>query len=350
MQLAAKAFYHLAYYDGQIGRFLNNEQFPKELALSLKKTQDLRYGENPHQKAAVYTYPNSNAPIGKLEKQWGRDLSHVNVTDINAGIESVRLFQAPAAVIIKHNNPCGIALGKTIDEALKRAIDADPESAFGGIVVLNKPMNKKTAEVIGAFKDEKKANIDIVSVPSIADTALQYLQNVRKSMGVYTFGQIPKQPSHVENIKWIDGGLVIQTPDDRIDESFSEWKVVTKKKPSAKQNELMRIGWKFISRIKSNAIVVVDKTLPMTRGIGTGQTSRVRSTRIALEQAGAHAKGAILISDSFFPFDDCVKLAAKHNIAVILQQGGSVNDQASIDAADKAGIVMVLTSRRSFWH
>jgi len=352
-ELAAKAFAHLSFYDSQIAKFLGKELFSDELTISGRKAFDLRYGENPHQKGAFYVYPNTNSPLKNLEKKWGRELSHVNLTDINAGLESVKLFNTPAAVIIKHNTPCGLALGKTTAEALSRAIEADPESAFGGIIILNREMDKKTAEEIGAFKDERKSNIDIVAVPQISQDALEYLKNIRKSMGIYTFGNVKCHMSNVKselNIKYVLGGFVAQTPDEEIDEAFKDWKVATKKQPTEKQLEQMKIAWKFISRIRSNAIIIVDKELPMTRGIGTGQTSRVRSVKIALEQAGEHVKGAVLASDSFFPFDDSVKIANQYGIGAIIQQGGSVNDKLSIEAADKAGIPMVFTGRRAFWH
>lgn len=356
-QLAAKAFAHLSLYDSQIARFLNTaELFPNELTIPGRKTLELRYGENPHQQAALYLEPNSKSPFRFLQKLWGRDLSLTNLTDINAGFATVGLFSEPAAAIIKHNSPCGIALGKNAQEALKRAIAADPESAFGGVVVLNSELNLKAAQIIGAFKDERKANIDIVTCPDITKEALELLQKVRKSMGIYTFDKFKVNPDSigtklkVMNYKWIDGGFVVQTTDDKIEKSFKDWQVVTKKKPTKKQLEQMQIAWKFILRIRSNAVIVVDKNLPMTRGIGSGQTSRVRSTKIALEQAGKYAKGAVLASDSFFPFSDSVELAAKHGIAAIVQQGGSVNDQASIDTANKAGVAMVFTGRRAFWH
>lgn len=152
------------------------------------------------------------------------------------------------------------------------------------------------------------------------------------------------------NVKWIDGGFIIQTDDDEIDKSFNNWKVVSKVQPTKKQLEQMKIAWKFISRIKSNTIAVIDKTIPMTRGIGSGQTSRFRSAEIALSQAGIHAKGAILASDSFFPFDDTVRLAAKYKVGAIIQQGGSVRDKDVIKTADQLKIPMVFTNRRAFWH
>lgn len=349
-ELAAKAFAHLSFYDSQIAKYLSTQLFPNELTIPLRKIQDLRYGENPHQQAALYVKPQTNSPMSKLEKLWGRDLSLINVSDINAGLESVRLFKTPAACIIKHNSPCGIALGKDTKEALKRAVEGDPESAFGGIIVLNNTMDIKAAKIIGVFKDQGKGNIDIIACPKINDDALDYLQKVRKNMGIYTFGKIPKGSNDLQNIKWIDGGLILQTPDNNIDKCFSKWKVVTKKKPNKKQLEQMKTAWKFISRIRSNAILVMDKNLPMTRGIGSGQTSRIRSVKIALEQAGKYTIGGILASDSFFPFDDTIKLAVKHGITAVVQQGGSINDITSIKAADKAGITMVFTNQRAFWH
>lgn len=349
-QLASKAFRHLSFYDSQIANYLDDNSFPEEITLAGRKATDLRYGENPHQKAAIYFHPNTNSPLSTLEKLWGRDLSLTNVSDINAGLESVRLFEEPSAVIIKHNSPCGIALGSTPSQALQRAIEADPESAFGGVIVLNKSVDMTTAKIISAFKDKKKGNIDILAAPGIDRTSLEYLMTVRKSMGIYTFGKIPTKKNYPLNLKWLDGGFMLQEGDNDIESGFKDWKVVTKKKPTEKQLVQMQIAWKFISKIKSNSVIIIDKSLPMTRGIGSGQTSRIRSTQIAFSQAGDHATGAILASDSFFPFNDSVKLAAKHKIGAIVQQGGSINDKASIEEADKAGIPMILTGRRAFWH
>lgn len=356
-ELAAKAFAHLSFYDSQIANYLNkNTLFPKEVTLAGRLAFELRYGENPHQKGAVYLQPNTNSPFKNLKRLWGREASLINITDINAGLEVVRLFDEPAAVIIKHNSPCAVALGKTAKEALDRAIKGDPESAFGGIVVLNKPMDLDAAKVIGSFKKETKGNMDIIAVPNIDNKTLKYLKTLRKSMGIYTFGEIPAKQDLASrdksemNLKWIEGGFVLQTSDDNIDESFKDWKIVTKTKPTKKQLEQMQIAWKFITRIRSNSIIVVDKNLPMTRGIGSGQTSRLRSTQIALNQAGKYTKGGILASDSFFPFDDSVRAAGKTGIGAIVQQGGSINDQKSVDAANEMGIPMIFTGRRAFWH
>lgn len=349
-ELAAKALHHISIYDAVIARHLGREIFPDELTISGRKIKDLRYGENPRQKAALYGTPNNNSPLMKLEKLAGRELSLVNVTDINAGLSMVRMFNKACAVVIKHNNPCGVALGIDSAEALSRAIEADVESAFGGVVVLNSEMSLEAGKQIAQFKDAKHSNIDIIAAVGIEKDALELLTSVRKSMGIYSFGEIPKQSDGAMDLKWVDGGFVWQEADINIENGFKDWKVVTENKPSEQQMAQMQLAWKFITRIKSNAVIVVDKEIPMTRGIGTGQTSRVRATTLALSLAGEHTKGAILASDSFFPFPDSVEEAIKSGISAIVQQGGSVNDQASIDAANKAGIPMVFTKRRAFWH
>lgn len=352
LSLAAKAFRHLSFYDSQIAKYLepDKKMFAQEFTIPGRKTTELRYGDNPHQRAAVYIEPNTNSPLSKLTKITGRDMSATNLTDISAGLESVRIFKEPAAVVIKHNSPSGISLGKNIAEALSRAVAADPESAFGGVIVLNQPMDIKTAKTFANFKEENGVLIDIIGAPAINKNAVEFVRGIRKSTGVYTFGRIPKLRSDKKHLRFFDGGFVVQDWDDESEANFKNWKTVTKVKPTAKQMRQMKIAWGFIGRIKSNTVIVVDKDLPMTRGIGSGQTSRVRSTKIALEQAGKFVSGAILASDSFFPFDDSVKLASKAGIGAIVQQGGSVNDQASIDAANKAKIPMVFTGERKFWH
>lgn len=349
-ELAAKAFYHLSFYDSQIGNFFSEEKFPKELTIPLRKTNILRYGENPHQEGALYLMPKTNSPLSKLKHLWGRELSGTNVGDIQAGLETVRQFKESAACVIKHLSPCGIATGSDAKQALDRAIKADPVSAFGGVIVLNKPIDLETAKIIATFKNEKEGNVDIVAVPGVSNDALELLKKVRKSMGVYTFGEIPAERSEKWDLKYFGGAMLVQDFDDDVEKSFKDWKVVTKKSPTQKQLKQMQFGFKCVKAVRSNAVLVVDKDIPMTRGIGSGQTSRIGATKIALEQAGTKAKGGILISDSFFPFDDSVKMAAEYGIGAIVEQGGSVNDQASIDAADKADIPMVFTERRAFRH
>jgi len=347
--LAAKAFYYLSFVDCQIGRFFLSEKFPRELTISLRKTNVLRYGENPHQEGALYLLPKTNSPLGKLKHLWGRELSGTNIGDIHTGLETVRQFNEPAACVIKHLSPCGIATGSSAEQALDRAVKADPVSAFGGVMVLNRPMDVSVAKIIATFKNEKAGNVDIVAVPEISDDALELLKKVRKSMGVYTFGEIPQKRSEKFDIKYFGGGVLVQD-NDEVEESFKDWTTVTRKKPTAKQLEQMKFGFKAVKAVRSNAVIVIDKDVPMTRGIGSGQTSRIGATKIALEQANNFAKGGILISDSFFPFDDSVKLAEKFGIGAVVEQGGSVNDKLSVEAADKANIPMVFTGRRAFRH
>lgn len=349
--LAAKAFGHLAFYDAQIAKHLSEDKLPNELTLPGRRSMDLRYGENPHQNpSSVFFEPGTNSPLGKLKKQIGRELSHVNVTDIAAGLESVRIFKnKAAAAIIKHNSPCGIAIGKDAQQALRRAVEADPQSAFGGVAVLNTQIDRSTAKAFAQFKADK-VQMDIVAAPSITDEAKKIINDTRKTTGIYTFGKIPAKRSNPMHLRFIDGGHVAQPWDDGIEIGFANWTVETKKKPTKLQFEQMKVGWMFVSRIKSNTILVMDPELPMTRGIGSGQTSRIGSVKIALEQAGKRARGAVLISDSFFPFDDSVRYAAKHGITAIVQQGGSQNDKLSIAAANELGISMVFTHRRAFWH
>jgi len=349
-ELAVKAFAHTAFYDSQIAKHFGKDMFLDEVTLAGRKSFELKYGENPHQKASFYIEPNTSSLMGKLKSLSDKIPSLINIVDINAGIKAVELFSEPCAVVIKHHTPCGIAAGKNTSEALERAIEADPESAFGGVIVINNPIDLKTAKIIASFKEEKKKNIDVIVCPSIEKKALTLLKSVRKNMGIYVFGKMTKKNSDNKNIKFVDGGFLLQTADNDVEKNFSKWEIVTKKKPTKKQLEQMKAAWKFVSRIKSNSVIIVDEKLPMTRGIGSGQTSRFRSTKLALEQAGKFVKGGILASDSFFPFDDSVKLAAKHEVSAIIQQGDSVNDKLSIEAADKANIPMVLTHTRAFWH
>ena len=362
IELAAKTFEHISFYDSQVAKFFRKQTkviYPDQLTIAGRKVKELRYGENPHQSASLYLTPGVISPFSNLTHIAGRELSMMNVTDINAGLEAVRIFDEPAAVVIKHNTPCGIALGTTPSEALQRAIDADPESAFGGIVVMNKSFDKKAAEIVTSFKDERKGLFDIVAAPGIEEDAQEILKGVRKSMGVYVLNGIKKPSREDMVVKEIIGGFTYQTADWDVESGDNptsprlhraQWEVVTKARPSEDQMRQMEIAWKFIRRMRSNTVIIMDKVLPQTTGIGTGQTSRYRAAQMAIELASEKAAGAVLASDAFFPFDDVVSLAAKHKIGAIIQSGGSINDKASIEAADKAGIPMVFTNERTFWH
>jgi len=210
-------------------------------------------------------------------------------------------------------------------------------------------MTARAAKVIADFKDGGRGMMDIIAVPDITDEALSILTRVRKSTGVYVFGNITAYSPDKRLVRWVDGGMIIQNENNPCD-SFGGWKVVTKVKPTKRQLAQMKIIWKAIARIRSNTVAVMDSTLPVVRGIGSGQTSRILSTKIALERAGTFARGGILASDSFFPFDDSVRLAVGAGISAIIQQGGSIRAQDSIDAVNDAGIAMVFTGQRIFWH
>ena len=361
VELAAKTFEHLSFYDAQIARYFRQKsqvarveslenKYPEELTIPGRRVKILRYGENPHQSAALYLTPNANSPFENIQHIAGRELSMMNVTDINAGLEAVRIFDEPAAVVIKHNTPCGIALGSTPAEALQRAIAADPESAFGGVVVMNKAFDRAAAEIVTSFKDERRGLFDIVAAPGIEEDAQEILKGVRKSMGVYVLNGISKPRKEDMVIKEIIGGFTYQSADADVRIARSGWQIVTKKKPTKEQLKQMEIAWMFIRRMRSNTVIIMDKNLPQTTGIGTGQTSRYRAAIMAIDLAKEKAEGAVLASDAFFPFDDVVTLAAKNKIGAIVQSGGSINDKASIEAADKAGIPMVFTNERTFWH
>ncbi len=333
------------------------EQFPKKLKLNLELLHPLRYGENNQVKAAAYNLVNNNSPLTKLKQLWGKDLSNhtkglsgTNLGDIDSGLEAVRQFKDPSAVVIKHHTPCGLALGKDAVEALDRAINADPESAFGGIIVLNRPFDLGCAKLVQSFKDQKKSNIDIVAAPSIDEDALILLKTVRRNMNVYEFGEIPTDRSEKVDIRLFKNIIYLQEFDDDISAQLKSWEVVTKVAPKQALATQIQFAWGAVRAVKSNAIVIVDSKVPMTRGIGSGQTSRVRSAKISVSQAGKQAQGGVLASDGFIPFHDTIRLAVKAGVSVIIQPGGSLYDEKAIIEADKLGIAMILTHNRAFRH
>jgi len=353
--LAQKAFQHVAFYDTIIAQYLRKDDqidlFPQELTLAYRKVQGLRYGENPHQRGAFYEEPQPTfASLPGGTQRLGQELSLCNIYDMSAALETVRDFMdRPAAVVIKHATPSGFAFGKTLAEALEKAIHADATSAFGGIIGLNHFMDVETAQVVASFREVESSNIDAIVAPGVDEEAVDILRKTRRRMVLYSVPELQPLPATSMNIKQVPGGLLYQqaniTPIDR-----TSWKVATKKSPTPEQLKGMEEAWLLMRHIRSNTILVWDEAKGVTLGIGSGQVSRVGSAHLALEQAGERAKGAILASDSFFPFQDSVELAAQYGIAAIVQQGGSINDQASIDSADAAGITMVLTGERAFWH
>ncbi len=346
LRLAAEAFTHTAEYDSYISTYLNKlvnneDAFPQALTMSFVKAQDCRYGENPHQKAAFYRTPGAAAPgMGTAVQLQGKELSFNNIMDSNAAFECVREFVEPTAVIIKHNNPCGVASADRLVDAYKRAFDADSVSAFGGIVACNRLVDKAAAE------EMVKTFLEVVIAPDFDADALEVFAQ-KGNFRVLKTGGMPEGPQQGWDMKAVNGGLLVQDIDKgRI--GNDDLKVVSKKQPTQAEIEELLFAWKVVKHVKSNAIVITkDKC---TLGVGAGQMNRVNSARIAIGQAGDNVKGAVMASDAFFPFRDTVDEAAKAGIAAIIQTGGSMRDEESIQAADEHGMIMILTGMRHFKH
>lgn len=345
---ALRAFQHTASYDTAIATYLSQQTptseaespLPTQFGLSGQQLQPLRYGENPHQPAAWYqsgTVPSGWAAATKLQ---GKELSYNNLVDLEAARRLIAEFadSDPAAAILKHTNPCGTAMGATLVEAYQKAFDADAVSAFGGIVALNRPIDAATATEL------TKTFLECVVAPG-CDPAAQEILAAKSKVRVLLLPNLAQGPA--VTVKAIAGGFLVQTADETLTPS-SDWKLVTEKQPTPAQLEELLFAWKVCKHVKSNAIVVSrDRT---TLGVGAGQMNRVGSAKIALEQAGEKAQGAVLASDGFFPFDDSVRTAATAGISAIIQPGGSMRDQDSINAANELGVVMVLTGVRHFLH
>lgn len=342
MELAWEAYSHTAEYDAAISRYLAGRlgqgKFPEKLHLGFDKIQDLRYGENPHQQAAFYREQGFAGPgVAGARQLHGKELSFNNIVDLEAAYAIAREFAAPAATIIKHTNPCGTGTGDSLAAAYAKAYEADPVSAFGGIIGLNREVDKVTAEQISTLFAEA------VIAPGYSDEALAILtqkKNVRLIAADFGGGATGF------DIKRVSGGILVQDAD--ADESAAELKVVTRRAPSDAEMAQLQFAWKVVKHVKSNAIVVAagDRTV----GVGAGQMNRVGAANIALTQAGEAARGAVLASDAFFPFRDTVDAAAKAGITAIIQPGGSVKDEESIAAADEHGIAMIFTGVRHFKH
>ncbi|MBD1854959.1 MULTISPECIES: bifunctional phosphoribosylaminoimidazolecarboxamide formyltransferase/IMP cyclohydrolase [Leptolyngbya] len=337
-----QAFKHTASYDAAISAYLEQQLEQKSEAFTLTGTQiqELRYGENPHQPASWYQTGATPTGWAAATKLQGKELSYNNLVDLEAARSIIAEFanDDPAATIIKHNNPCGSAMGSSIAEAYEKAFNADSTSAFGGIVALNRAIDAATATAL------TKTFLECVVAPGIdseAQTILQAKQNLRVLI-------LPDLTDGAKNnVKQIAGGFLVQAADDIVADP-NAWQFVTEKQPTPEELAELLFAWKICKHVKSNAIVVSnDRT---TLGVGAGQMNRVGSAKIALEQAGEKAQGAILASDGFFPFDDSVKTAAAAGIKAIVQPGGSMRDADSIKAANELGIVMVLTGIRHFLH
>lgn len=342
-QLAAKVFRHTAAYDALIAGFLTDltgEEFPEQVTYTYELKQQLRYGENPHQKAAFYSRPlGSDFSIAYAEQLHGKELSYNNIQDANAAIQIVKEFDKAAAVAVKHMNPCGVGTGDTIFDAFTKAYEADSMSIFGGIVALNGEVDADTAEKLaGIF-------LEIIIAPSFTAEALDILTK-KKNIRLLTISFEQNNKDKLNTVS-VEGGLLTQEP-DAFGFADADIKVATDREPTEAEWEAMKLGWAVVKHVKSNAIVVTDDH--MTLGVGAGQMNRVGAANIALTQAGERAKGAALASDAFFPMDDTVEAAAKAGITAIIQPGGSKKDEDSIKKANEYGITMVMTGVRHFKH
>jgi phosphoribosylaminoimidazolecarboxamide formyltransferase/IMP cyclohydrolase len=348
---AWQAFCHTAAYDNAIATYLGNQvaveipesaSLPNQLNLGGEQLQLLRYGENPHQPAAWYQEGTTATGWTSATKLQGKELSYNNLVDLEAARRIIAEFvepdSEPAAVIIKHTNPCGVALGNSLVQAYEKAFHADSVSAFGGIVALNRPLDAATATKL------TETFLECVVAPACEPAAEEILKNKSK-VRVLLLPDLKVGPQ--QTIRSIAGGFLVQSSDDAVEDPHT-WKVVTDLQPTQEQLEELLFAWRVCKHVKSNAIVV--SRLRTTLGIGAGQMNRVGSVKIALEQAGEQAHRAVLASDGFFPFDDSVRTAAAAGIEAIVQPGGSLRDNDSIHAANELGIVMVFTGVRHFLH
>ncbi len=348
-KLALKSFEHTARYDTAIASFLGKsrqEQFPDTLNLQFHHFQTMRYGENPHQKAAFYSENNPVAgTITAATQLQGKELSFNNIADADAALECVKAFEEqPACVIVKHANPCGVAVGEDIFTAYHRAYSTDPTSAFGGIIAFNRELDQKTAaEII------RRQFVEVIVAPTISPEALDQLsskKNIRVlQCGIWNSGHSPDL-----DFKRVSGGLLVQDKDYG-SITAAEVKIVSQRKPSSQEMTDLMFAWKVCKFVKSNAIVYCRDG--QTIGVGAGQMSRVYSARIAgikAEDEGLKVAGSVMASDAFFPFRDGIDAAAEAGITAVIQPGGSVRDNEVISAADEHGISMVFTGMRHFRH
>ncbi|WP_415399025.1 bifunctional phosphoribosylaminoimidazolecarboxamide formyltransferase/IMP cyclohydrolase [Synechococcus sp. W4D4] len=351
-RLALEAFSHTAEYDTAISEWLSAQleaQSAGTFSLELPARQSLRYGENPHQSATWFAQP--GAGLGAGEQLQGKELSYNNILDLEAALATVREFGyggqpaggnafKPAAVVVKHTNPCGVATGTGSANALERALDADRLSAFGGIVAINGPVDGATAGHLTSLF------LECVVAPSFNAEARELL-SAKANLRLLELAPEAIERASRQQLRSVLGGLLVQDLDDQpVDETA--WQVVSKRQPSAEELADLAFCWRLVRHVRSNAITVARGGQSL--GIGAGQMNRVGSAKIALETAGEKARGAVLASDGFFPFDDTVRLAAQHGITAVIQPGGSVRDADSIAACDALGLVMVVTGRRHFLH
>lgn len=349
--LAVKAFEHTASYDSAIANYLGlrveggNDQFPRTFNLNLVKAQDMRYGENPHQKAAFYVERNpQEASVATAQQLQGKELSFNNVADTDAALECVKPFADPACVIVKHANPCGVAIGTDILQAYELAFSTDPTSAFGGIIAFNRELDAATAKAI-----IDRQFVEVIIAPSVSEDARNIVAT-KPNVRLLACGDISEDRVPGFDFKRVNGGLLVQERDlGMVD--MSELKMVTERAPTEQELADLLFAWEVAKYVKSNAIVYAKNG--RTIGIGAGQMSRVYSAKIAgikAEDEGLEVPGSVMASDAFFPFRDGIDAAAKAGITAVIQPGGSIRDQEVIDAANEHGIAMVFTGMRHFRH
>ena len=345
-RLAYKVFEHTSHYDTLIAKYLRDTlgdiDYPETLSLTFEKAQEMRYGENPHQSAVFYKEVGANRGfLPSAVQLHGKELSFNNINDTNGALMLLKEFEEPTVVAVKHTNPCGVGSADNIFDAYMRAYESDPTSIFGGIIAANREIDLKTAEEIN------KIFIEIVIAPSFSDEAFAVLSQKKNIRLLKLEGIEEKAAADTLDMKKVAGGLLVQKNDDVL---FNEddVKCVTNVQPTKEQMEDLKFAMKVVKHTKSNAIVVAKNK--STLGVGPGQTNRVLPTRVAIEYAGERSIGAVLASDAFFPFSDCVEVAAAAGIKAIIQPGGSIKDQDSIDACNKYGIAMVFTGMRHFKH
>jgi phosphoribosylaminoimidazolecarboxamide formyltransferase / IMP cyclohydrolase len=350
-RLATKAFAHTAQYDAAVAAYLEragrptgSSGFPDLLALQYRKRLDLRYGENPHQQAAFYVATDAQgAAIGSASQLQGKELSFNNLADADTAFECVRQFEAPACVIVKHANPCGVAVAPDLREAYDRAFRTDPTSAFGGIIAFNRPLDGATARAI-----VERQFVEVIVAPAVEAAAREACAK-KENVRLLVTGGLAPSSSRFE-IRSVNGGLLMQSRDDGL-VTPGDLEVVSRRAPTAAELADLMFAWQVCKFVKSNAIVFAKDG--MTVGIGAGQMSRVVSTRIAAMKArdeGLDPRGSVVASDAFFPFRDGLDAAAEHGITAVIQPGGSKRDAEVIAAADEHGLAMVLTGMRHFRH
>ncbi|MDR0328275.1 MAG: bifunctional phosphoribosylaminoimidazolecarboxamide formyltransferase/IMP cyclohydrolase [Planctomycetaceae bacterium] len=348
--LAKDAFTMTGNYDNAIAQYfverISKEEFPSVMTLKLKRSDVLRYGENPHQQAAVYVDARSkSANVVSARQLNGKELSYNNLLDLDSALSIVRAFTKPAVSVIKHNNPCGAAVDEQISNALRKAMEGDPLSAFGSVIGLNRPVDLASAEFLatpGLF-------VEAIVAPSFDADALEVLTKKPKwgaNVRLLHVGSLSVPPSRW-NLRPLEGGALLQETDTLVDPE-DQWTVVTEKKPESDVWDDILFGWEIVRHVKSNAIVLAKEG--MLLGAGAGQMSRVDSVEIAMKKAGDRISGSVMASDAFFPFPDSIDKIAEYGVRAVIQPGGSRGDESVIEACNKYGIPMIFTGRRHFRH